>query len=515
MDPFSPLVAEVLEIAAEVLVDVTRPRIAVLGDLPAEQIADALRTHHPAARLVVVPSGAPESAAHVTLAVENPYALVVDATLAAGPAQVDWFRRAFFHLRGGGSYLVCRPATAAAADPSPADPSPVELCDVDPFRDVVTMLALAPDRAANASEPEPVKDLAWIGTAVAGTEERAGVLVVRIRQRYLAKLHDEELERLLPHRRPGSGSPWPGGHQSHDRPPGQLRRQLLTARPGALRRPVPLHPVRCAADVPAPVDAPLCARSQLLVNRGLLLPDSFRHHQARRLMNNHLFDTAKLFARQRHNLSDPEEPPGAYFYFDSEWPGHFGHTVTEQLSRLWALDRARAHDPGLKLLTTLPPKRGGQLQDWELALLAAFDLGRDDVVVFDRAARPETLYAASPMFTLPEYVSLSDHPRYQSGFVHPELLAVWDRVADSLLAQATVTDTPQLLFCSRRPDLNGPVATWRRWSSCSRRRASPWCTRKTIRCRTRWRCSTGRPSSPGWPAADMSRWRSAAPPSWR
>ncbi|MET0694509.1 MAG: glycosyltransferase 61 family protein, partial [Propionibacteriaceae bacterium] len=186
---------------------------------------------------------------------------------------------------------------------------------------------------------------------------------------------------------------------------------------------------------------PTCGRGQIVESQGLLLSDTFRHHPARRMVNVYVKDVADLFGDSRVPLGSPQPLPGAYFYFDSEWPGHFGHTMTEQISRLWAYGRAKEVEPDLKLLTSLPRSRPEQqLQDWELALLEPYGIGRDDVVVFDQAVRPERLYAATPMFSCPYYV-------------HEQITETWDLIGRSLATHSTAADRPRRIFCSRRTSL--------------------------------------------------------------
>jgi capsular polysaccharide biosynthesis protein len=188
-------------------------------------------------------------------------------------------------------------------------------------------------------------------------------------------------------------------------------------------------------------DRPVCARGQVVVSQGAILPDTYRHHRFPRLVNMYVNDAAPLFGQVRQSLRSPMELDGPYFYFDSEWPGHFGHTVTEQISRLWALSEARRLEPDLKLLMTVQRKRSPQrLAGWETELLSSFGFREGDVEIFDEPVRPLRLYAATPMFSCPDYV-------------HPGIAAVWSAIGSRLAAQSVRTDLPPRLFCSRRTTL--------------------------------------------------------------
>jgi capsular polysaccharide biosynthesis protein len=56
--------------------------------------------------------------------------------------------------------------------------------------------------------------------------------------------------------------------------------------------------------------------------------------------------------------------------------------------------------------------------------------------------RVETLFTASPMFTMPHYV-------------HPAIEETWTRIGDHLDAAAADRDYPRRIFCSRRTEKRG------------------------------------------------------------
>lgn len=137
---------------------------------------------------------------------------------------------------------------------------------------------------------------------------------------------------------------------------------------------------------------------------------------------------------------------GAYFYLDSEARGHYGHATTEQLSRLWAWREAKAAEPGLKAMMF----RGRRaFQPYETALYGAAGIDPDDLVCLDNATvTVERLYAATPMFSQPQYV-------------HPDLpAAVWSPTGAALAAQGPDRAYPARILVSRRREKraceNGP-----------------------------------------------------------
>jgi capsular polysaccharide biosynthesis protein len=199
--------------------------------------------------------------------------------------------------------------------------------------------------------------------------------------------------------------------------------------------------VRSEMDVPElalrEYHAPALSRGQVVTSGGFVWPDTYRHPLAPRLHNRYVDDPAPRFGRLRRSLAEADELPGAWFNLDSEWPGHYGHMLTELLGRMWAWDQVRQAAPGVQCLMTLPPDRMPQrLAPFEVHLLSAFGITPDDVHVFERPCVPAALYSATSMFSLPDYV-------------HPDMVRVWDRVGDHLAAQAIDGPRPRRIFCSR------------------------------------------------------------------
>jgi capsular polysaccharide biosynthesis protein len=90
-------------------------------------------------------------------------------------------------------------------------------------------------------------------------------------------------------------------------------------------------------------------------------------------------------------------------------------------------------------MTVQPDREPPELLPFERDILGAFGISDRDVQIFDRPVRPETLFSATSMFSLPDYV-------------HPEMVRVWDRVGDHLAAQASPGAGPRRIFCTRPAD---------------------------------------------------------------
>lgn len=173
---------------------------------------------------------------------------------------------------------------------------------------------------------------------------------------------------------------------------------------------------------------------QAVTQGRFVLPESFRHQPAPTLRSKALVDLAPRFARTPGGEEDLQELEGTWYHLDNEFRGHFGHLMTEQLSRMWAWDWVKERWPETKALVTL--NRGRGLSSWELEIYEAAGIGRDDIVLIEQPARVEQLVAPSPM--------LCNH-----YFVHPEIATTWRRVGESLAAESTRTDFGKRIFCSR------------------------------------------------------------------
>ena len=156
---------------------------------------------------------------------------------------------------------------------------------------------------------------------------------------------------------------------------------------------------------------------QIALLGNLVLPETFRHNQYPTLTHHGMEDLGRYFA----DVATPDELPllpGRYFYLDAEWRQHFGHLLTEQLSRLWAWPGLKARFPDLKAVLSL--QRGhDRPHPWELEIFSAAGIAPEDLTVIDRPVRVDELFGATPMFSMPSYVD-------------PRIVDLWNRVGHRL-----------------------------------------------------------------------------------
>lgn len=180
----------------------------------------------------------------------------------------------------------------------------------------------------------------------------------------------------------------------------------------------------------------LCVPQQVAVVERLLLPTSYflPWQAARKTFGMKYYGSD--FSSLKKPDAKPEELSGTYYHLDNQVPGHYGHVITHDLSKLWAWDTALAKYPDLKVLIS-PPVDADELPAYTYELLEAFGIGRDRVQVFTGAVRAERLITATQAFQQPEFLS-------------PVARDVWARVVAGLLPRAGRDPLPERVFISRR-----------------------------------------------------------------
>lgn len=218
------------------------------------------------------------------------------------------------------------------------------------------------------------------------------------------------------------------------------RGRVLGTRPAATWRsravvrtsgPMELNPLPASYDAPAMVlrewsDVVALPR-QVVLSGDLLLPESFTTADGRRQRNPTVDKISPRLARRPDVPADLPRLAGRHLHLENVMPRHFGHALTETISRFWGWE------PGLTALIFDP---SGALPGWQTDLLSA--AGIDDVHVATGPVRVETLVGATPMMSRPAYA-------------HPDLRATYDVVGSSLEAASTLEHRPDRVFFTRRP----------------------------------------------------------------
>jgi capsular polysaccharide biosynthesis protein len=177
----------------------------------------------------------------------------------------------------------------------------------------------------------------------------------------------------------------------------------------------------------------------LLFSEEMILPDSFRHHRTPGLINPAVTNVNRDFALIPERVLPHTSRKGTFYHLDCENSGHYGHLVTEVMSRLWGWERAKLETPALQAIFRIryPNERDPLL---ERRLFTAFGIDEADITWTAEPTWLESVYAATPMWH-------NAAPHY----VHPDIQGIWERVSRGLTRSVERDQEPSdRLFVSRR-----------------------------------------------------------------
>jgi hypothetical protein len=254
------------------------------------------------------------------------------------------------------------------------------------------------------------------------------------RDRHLYKLREDQVHSLLA-----------------DREPGLHVETLTTLPPGTLETAGAEHMYGHTDIEPLPqrLDHPqlelrhyrgdLVSRGgTLLYSQSAVLPETYRWPWADELGHPNQPAVSDSFVaagpRPRRALE------GDFYFLDCLFSGHFGHLMTEVVSRLWGWEHAKEQVPGLKgfFHEGVGPIKNSDL---ERRLFTAYGIAESDLVSSRRPVRLSSVVGASPMW----------HNR-APFWAHPSVQDTWSRLTSGLLAGREPGRQPRI-FVSRGRDL--------------------------------------------------------------
>ena len=357
--------------------------------------------------------------------VERPQ-ILLDAGHPGRTEKLANLRSLFFFVAPGGCYIV--EDLNRCGNPRFDDGKGENVLDA--LTEVFATRAMSP-RAA-LEQPALAREIAE-STARIVLDDRVGYLVKS--NHHLLKLREAVVDEVLTAR---YGSGW--GDSLLVRPARQFTSRATVTSHGAGPIPgghktwdVPARHLRHYNDV-------TCAALQIAVHRDYVLPDSWHHPSMRVLGHRHLIYANAHFARLKPKFSvgPPRRLEGSFYFFDTEYPNHYGHLTTEVLSRYWGWQHAVQQDPSLRALVSARTTPA-ELPGFQREIFGALGIPLDSLVVIHPhdIVEVERLTAATPQFENPYYVD-------------PEIAETWQQLLSGLRLDDSVP-SPTRIFVSRRP----------------------------------------------------------------
>ncbi|UUW89640.1 glycosyltransferase family 61 protein [Pimelobacter simplex] len=338
--------------------------------------------------------------------------LVVEAP---GREWPSWLAELIFHLRPGGS-LVFRGERGRRSEPLEK-----RLKALDEIRDGRR------DPRVTGRRGDDIRALA---RAISSWTAQGPHVVVVNGVTAFAKVRERQVDELF--RSPG----YPHGSVIASVPAAHFVARCTVVQNESAVRKAEVREISAPEMVLRGYDDVVCLPRQVVVQGNLLLPDTFRRPHSRRMRSAALNELSPGFAELRGDAHGAEYLAGTYVHLDSEFPGHYGHLVTEQLSRMWAWPEIRNEVQRPRVLLSTRDSRTA-LHAHERELLGAFGVPEEDVLLFHRPLRVERLLSASPMMAQP-------------GWIHPEIAGAWRSAGAALAAIAGDASYPRRIFCGRR-----------------------------------------------------------------
>lgn len=324
------------------LADRDRVTVVVVGEHP-QTLAVSLRQARPSWHVVDLDGDA--DTLHVALAVLAP----VDALIDDGPVEgrVRRFRHLLYHVRPGGRYVV--PGAASELGRSPG-----ELGGYLADAAALPVTSLRKGARRSIAENSLLAVRKHVTALAAGSDLVVSHNLADVR----VKLDEPQTNAYL---------------QTSDGPRGVLETRPTGPRPRLKR--YAEGPVRRDPRVDGRIEKTklflreyrdvLVGIEQLVMTDRVMLADSFRHHRRRYLTSRSVVDVAPRFGiPKRRPPRTPKRLPGTYLHLDNEVRGHFGHLLTESLSRAWSWKAALAIDPDVRVLLGAT-KRRPEIAGWE------------------------------------------------------------------------------------------------------------------------------------------------------
>lgn len=350
--------------------------------------------------------------------------LVIVLISAGGELHAKLWEELFFFVKAGGAYVALRESVTGSGGSEGL------------LTRLLETVALQDEAAADTDTQARVDATQALKTELAHSASRVvldrGFFIVGKRHGHHLKVREAGANELLPAR---------GGDTQlrvlASLPAGKFRSTTtVTTHPSS----APVHALQTTIRYPAlhlreyTGRVGLVAQS-LLITDDAVLPDSFRWHQARNPINPATVNANPDFVRVKPKDLPAEKLAGSYYLLDNSFFGHFGHLMTEVVSKLWGWDQAKEEFPDLKAIYRTRHNR--EERPLGHRLFEAYGIAPEDIVRVDRPVWVDRMVGATPMWH-------NARPHY----VHPDIAGVWDRLTKGV--DPVTYDGAKKIFVSRQ-----------------------------------------------------------------
>lgn len=184
----------------------------------------------------------------------------------------------------------------------------------------------------------------------------------------------------------------------------------------------------------------VCHPREIATRQNVVLPDTYRHWQNTHLFHKRIQGATSHFGRLVGEAADTElrHEEGVFFSLDSAFPTHFGHLMTETISKVWGWRHALARHPDVRpVMTHQAGKRA--LPSWKAGVLDALDIPTDQVLFVEpgESVHVDALVAAMPQLVNPRYVD-------------DGIRQTWEQIGRGVGTSPTAERPAEKIFLSRR-----------------------------------------------------------------
>lgn len=183
-----------------------------------------------------------------------------------------------------------------------------------------------------------------------------------------------------------------------------------------------------------------CYMREILTRDNLILPDTYRHWQSKNLFHKRIQSASTSYGRLTDAVVKRETrvEAGTFYNLDSAFPAHFGHLMTETISRYWGWRHALRSHPGIRPIMTHQAGKP-RLPAWKSDVLHALEIPVDDILFVrsGHSVRVDSLIAAMPQLANPQYIDLN-------------IKETWDAIASGIGPDPAPRGRPEKIFLSRR-----------------------------------------------------------------